>query len=289
MNQPGGTRLRRMGVLEIVDETFRLYRAHFLSLVLASALVQAPLGVLSALLQLSAGLADGSGDASAEALLADGALMVLFGLLVVLLALLGYLVQSVAMYRLASGAMLGQPLTVREAYRGLTGLWPLCWTGLLSGLVLTLLVVTVLGIPVAMYLGLGWSLAGAIVVLERRSGWGALRRSAALVKGNRWRTLGVLLISGLLIWILTLIPSALLGAATAVAQAVLDLGRWVQTASDTLQALLGAVTGSLFGPLYFLTTTLLYYELRVRKEAFDLEQQLAQLGAPALDPNAPGS
>ena len=40
-----------------------------------------------------------------------------------------------------------------------------------------------------------------------------------------------------------------------------------------INAVVGAVAQALFGSLSWIAITVLYYELRVRKEAFDLEQR----------------
>ncbi|HEX6458415.1 MAG TPA: hypothetical protein VF032_05820 [Thermoleophilaceae bacterium] len=56
-----------------------------------------------------------------------------------------------------------------------------------SVVILSLLVI---GIPFALYLYIRWSLFAQACVLEKRSGRGSLRRSAALVRGKWWRTFG---------------------------------------------------------------------------------------------------
>jgi hypothetical protein len=268
-----------MGVLEVVDETFRLYRRHFLGFVLASAIVAVPVAVLSILLLIVLGISGQSGGPAGVALVAAGALAIPLGLL----GVLAYLAQGVALTRLASAAVLGEPLTVRNAYRGFVGrVLPMIWTGLLSGLALLLLSMTVVGIPFAVYLGLGWSLAIVVLVLESRAGRGALGRSGALVAGSRWRVLGVLLLLGLLGWVLTSVPAGLVGVLGALASELVPGGRWLETAFSLLSTLVSALTGALFAPLGFIASTVLYYELRVRKEAFDLERLAGQA---AVDPS----
>jgi hypothetical protein len=43
------------------------------------------------------------------------------------------------------------------------------------------------------------------------------------------------------------------------------------------------VTGTLVGSLYYIVATLFYYDLRVRKEAFDLEERIGPEGRDGLD------
>ena len=47
---------------------------------------------------------------------------------------------------------------------------------------------TLVGLPIAVWLTIRWSLLAQAVVLEGESATGALRRSAGLVRGQWWRT-----------------------------------------------------------------------------------------------------
>jgi hypothetical protein len=47
----------------------------------------------------------------------------------------------------------------------------------------------------------------------------------------------------------------------------------------------GAVASTLAGPLLMITLALIYYDVRIRKEAFDLEAMMAALG-PSTPPAA---
>jgi hypothetical protein len=67
----------------------------------------------------------------------------------------------------------------------------------LGGILVIGLVVNVLLVLAVCYLILGWSIAAPVVVLERPHGLGALARSRALVRHNRWRILGTLLLFGI--------------------------------------------------------------------------------------------
>jgi hypothetical protein len=41
-----------------------------------------------------------------------------------------------------------------------------------------------------------------------------------------------------------------------------------------LQSILGGIVGILVAPLQYITLTVLYYDLRIRKEGFDLQMQM---------------
>jgi hypothetical protein len=65
--------------------------------------------------------------------------------------------------------------------------------------VLAVLTLTVVGIPLAIYLAVASGVAGQTVVLEDQSAWGALKRSRQLVRGSWVRVLGTIALIGLFV------------------------------------------------------------------------------------------
>jgi hypothetical protein len=63
----------------------------------------------------------------------------------------------------------------------------------------TLLSITVLGIPLAINRAVAWAVAGQTVVIEDKSALGALRRSAELVRGSWLRVLGTVVLIALFV------------------------------------------------------------------------------------------
>jgi hypothetical protein len=112
----------------------------------------------------------------------------------------------------------------------------------------------------------GLVLAFPTLVLEPgRSPTSALSRSWSLTRGSRWRMLG--LVATLLI--LLYVPIVAIGAMAAL---VLPSGNAGGSLNPGLVAL--AVVGvmqMLLYPLLYCVLTVAYYDLRVRKEGFDLE------------------
>ncbi len=131
-----------------------------------------------------------------------------------------------------------------------------------------------LGILVAM-IGTGVVASGlaivtqAAVLEEETSATDALRRSWTLTNGFKWKALGL----GVVLWLLLALP---LLAAGALAEFVPSLQIVIRSAAALLQLIVYPVFASAF--------TLLYYDLRVRKEAFDLEYLGRQLGIESLGP-----
>ncbi len=148
--------------------------------------------------------------------------------------------------------------------------------------------VTCIGIPFAVYLGLGWSVAIPAIVAERLGGVEGLRRSRHLVHGHRWRLLAVFLLMGLISWLLASIPGGLAGFLTRPVLALVDDDQVLVGAANVFNSLVGAVGQSLFGGLGLIAATLVYYDLLVRREASDLQQRVERLDAPDTSP-APGS
>jgi hypothetical protein len=106
------------------------------------------------------------------------------------------------------------------------------------------------------YLACGLALAATALVLEHLPGpFAAMQRSWNLTRGYRGKLFLALVVSLCLL----LIPAAGLGALSAV------LGL------DALFTLASVVLGVLISPFIYVTVTVLYYDLRVRQEGFDLE------------------
>jgi len=102
--------------------------------------------------------------------------------------------------------------------------------------------------------------ATVAVVIEDRGATDAIRRSADLVKGTTGRVLGYLIVMGILVAIAT-------GILGAIGSAVGDAGNLA----------LQVIASVLFMPLSAVFGVLLYFDLRIRKEGFDLEVMAREL------------
>ena len=152
------------------------------------------------------------------------------------------------------------------------------------------LFITVLGIPFAIYFSIRWSLYSLPILLEDTRAWNSLGRSTELVKGSWSRVLGititVYLISGMITvilyisieFVLTLAGVIEIGDATGLLDSLLrliypapDQGGWFSYAILRFVALCIA---TLTMPIAIIGFTLLYFDLRIRKEGFDSERQV---------------
>jgi uncharacterized membrane protein len=130
-------------------------------------------------------------------------------------------------------------------------------------------------------LTLRYALVIPAAVLEDLGVSDSLSRSAALTKGHRGRIflvyflLLVLVLIGTMTWpfLVTTAAAMVLRSAEAAQSAV-----WVQV----LLHFGSFVTQSLMGPIMTIALTLVYYDERVRKEAFDLKHMMRQLDTAVL-------
>jgi hypothetical protein len=291
-----------MGVVDQLDAAFRLYRRNFATFLGIVAVLQVPLLVLSLLYSLLYQLP------SQEALWSQlrspqpGALPVqpsygqsILSLLVSLaLGLLGALANTLiigALSHAVSRAYLGTPTRILDAYGYIahrSRLVSLIVSGLLLNVVLFggYFAATVVGmvipcvvcvtVPIALvgmiYLSLRLLVVAQVVVLEDRGPIEALRRTWDLMQGHLLRALGLVILVGLAVYIL---PTGL--------QYIAVLGVFFLPFSPTLVI---GVTSGVAGilqiavlPILWATYTLFYYDLRIRKEGFDLRVQADQLAA----------
>ncbi|HYO46139.1 MAG TPA: hypothetical protein VEY33_05565, partial [Gemmatimonadota bacterium] len=129
-------------------------------------------------------------------------------------------------------------------------------------------------IPLVIWLYFAWSVAVPAMLTEDARGTKALGRSFRLVKGRWWPVFGVLLVAslatGIIASILTFIPEiVLLG----------DLGD-SEFAALVLRGLSTAIASVLTTPFLSAVAVVLYFDLRVRKEGFDLQLLAHQIGVP---------
>lgn len=285
---------------------------------IAQVLIQLTLGddYLRTIQDLSRAAAVGSGAELLSSLPLQ-TLLLYFGLLIVIALIQTFLVQTLCTGALAvaiARSYLGEPISITAAFQGvLRGMGSLTAVVLLltlgsllgmlvvAGLPVGLLVLTqggprensgvlgaVLAVLLLLLLLLLYGVVAALVVvrllfttqaivLEGHSAGAALRRSWELSRGSFWRILGTSLAMTALVYFATSLPVGLVMSALSLIFARdLDAQTWL-TALNVLLAQLGVIVAL---PLQLTLYTLLYYDLRVRKEGYDLE--LRSLQQPAL-------
>lgn len=288
-----GLSLRPLGVGDIVDRVFAIYRSRPLLFLAVSAIPYLLLvlfvgGLALAFTDSFQALAPlFAGDlGSLQALAPAIGSLIGFILLVVAFALVTSLIQSAALVDAAAARYLGREATVGGALKvGLRAAGRLFVMGVVAFLAFTVLwiasivvmglggewwialIVLCVALFATFYMAASWMVSPAIATLEGLGPVASLRRSWSLANGHRWRILGLMALLIILQIVLSALISLLLVASIAA-----DEG--VQLAAQQAVNLLTTIA---WAPVYWGTFAVLYYDLRVRKEAFDL-----QLAAEAL-------
>lgn len=289
-----GQRLRPLGVGDIFDEGFDLYKRNFVFLLLATAIVVVPLSIGTALVlpRLLPFLYDlfsvttSSGDAFGASLVRVLA-EVVFALPLSLLA-------DAPLVAACSALYLDRPVTLRQVYGHCLRRLP----GLLVVVVLGCLALDV-GI---LFCFIGAAIAGTLylfslhaILMEGRSGLGALKRSAGLVSGYGSRIFGCLILINLIVSAVqtgVTLPldyffSAVLKFTPAAVSALTDPATDTTTRGLIVQAITGGLATMLLKPFIVCVVTALYYDLRVRKEGYDVELMAEGLNYPPLSTLGP--
>ncbi|MFC8501861.1 glycerophosphoryl diester phosphodiesterase membrane domain-containing protein [Pedococcus sp. NPDC057267] len=310
-HKPGIIPLRPLGLGDMIEGGFAAMRRNprtFFGLALLVTLaVVVLLGTLGALGYLAATTFGGS---ASDAVLAVGAVGGL-SLLYVLTAVTGVVLTGMLSYPVGE-AVLGRKPTTGEVWRHtrrmiprLTGLCLLMlvpvvvvFGGLVALVVLAFSrgsdaggVVALLAVLVAVgltaYLTIRVVLATPALVLEDLGVVASLKRSWRLTEGRFWRTLGVLVVTGLLVGIV----QQVLGFGFQFAGMALGFGLVSTTHGDPNGPLfaLATVGTSVLGaglaalltqPFSAAVSALLYTDARIRAEGFDLALARAVSGAP---------
>jgi hypothetical protein len=182
------------------------------------------------------------------------------------LTLVGSVLVTGATVRVVSEAYLGRPPLFGDAMRFAGSRFGTIFGAkFLSGF-LTVLALFALVIP-GIVVACGYSVAAEAAALEAGSSGEALRRSWDLTAGFKWKAFALWIVSVGLILVVYLGAGVLGGV----------LGR-VMGGLDAVLAVFAAAVSLLIYPLISCVFTLFYYDLRVRKEGFDLEVLSRHLG-----------
>ena len=267
--------LRPLRIGEILDVAIKIYRSNFATLIKAVALVVAPVQILVAIVQASApdnpiktpppGSTEPP-EIDFDQLWAYFAALIVAGLLGALAAQ----VATAASLKAVSGAYMGERPDWRSSLRfALSRLGPLIWLGLLSTVLLTLGLVACV-VP-GVYLYGAWAVVVPVLLLEDVRGRRALGRSRSLVRDRWWPTFAAILLGAILVAVVQAAFGLLLG-----------LIAFMNSENGVVQlvasAILGTVSGVLATPFSAALVTVVYFDLRVRKEGLDLELLARRVG-----------
>ncbi len=272
--------LRPMDVGEILDGAFTMYQRHF------GLLAQLGIAALWLPVALTTYIRLSGGEQS----------HLLLTLVTVVCQYFAGLVLTAGAIRVISDSYLGRAPRLGDALRLGTGkIWPLFLVGLGKGLVLGLCVAVVgvatailvpalasakvaaaltavglvaFGIWLVVVVACGYAVTTQVVVLEDLgSAFDAFTRSWELTKGSRRKIFSTALVA----FFIFVLP-------TGVMSGVRDLVAARYPVVGQIAAVLAALLPIIMTPLLACVFTLMYYDLRVRREAFDLQVLGQQLG-----------
>lgn len=282
-------RLRPLSLGEILDVSIKICIAHWRTLLKAVLVVVVPVQIVSTILTADYTLSspdfgtyfgsDSQADQSIEELNQHlGALAISS-----LLQICALVLVTAACFRAIAQAYLGEPTAWRSSLSyGLKHAPALLWVSLLYFLGIGLGIVLLI-LP-GIWLYIAWAFATPALLVEGLRGRAALGRSFRLVKGRWWRTFAILALG----FIIGRFVSA-------IAQGVFWAGIYFGSENDALVLLFSALAGIvglvIVTPFQAALLSVVYFDLRVRKEGLDLELLASEIGgsppAPADAPPAP--
>lgn len=284
------TMLRPLSLGELLDRTFSLYKQNFLlffGIMVWPSLLAVAVGLLNTGMQ---SLIRRPAAGVNVAVMGAG---IGFGMMVLGLAYwVAYTLALGATTLAVSDVYLGNAVTISASYKKMKGrTWGLMclmgWIGLQVGAVIVLLAILMgviaaagraigavavlillpLMVGVPLWLFLRYSAAVPAMMLEQLRARQAASRSGQLMKGNLGRAFLLLLLMVIITYtVMAVFQGPFFVAAVMTAQNG-QPALWLMG----LSTVMGGLGGALAAPLLMIGLVLLYYDIRIRKEAFDLQ------------------
>jgi hypothetical protein len=237
----------------LLDRAFRLYTGNFALMLGITAAAYVPFYLIMLVIEASVG-----GQAPGGA---GGLSMLLFQVVFMILwASIAFPIASGATTYAISERYLGNEVTIGEAMRrGLSHFWSLS-IAQISATIRVMFGFLLLIVPGILWM-LSYALIVPVILIEGQKALPSLRRSRDLVKGYRGKVFCILLVVNFLQVVLT--------AGVRMIGGIFFPGA---TAGDgILNSALINLLSIFLTPLGIIAAILLYYDMRIRKEGFDLE------------------
>jgi hypothetical protein len=300
MTNSEGSMLRPLSPGEILDQAIRLYRRNFLTFIGIIAMVQVPLTLVQLVFSLlslnnSLQVLESPATSTPSDLFTPSYFIGIAGSL--LTTLLGViLVQGIAtaaLTRAIAENRLGHKIGILEAYKRIGSAWLRILGALLLIILIDLALLVWFLIPCVGWLtGLGmltfinfavFPLVSPIIVLEGKNPHPAMRRAWDLARRRFWWMLGFVVILYLFAQLVISGPAMLLSWILGLAlpqQLGIGSGTLIATMINSLVTML---MGLIYLPVQLSAITLLYFDLRVRTEGFDLLLRANEEASPGAD------
>lgn len=275
-------RPRRVG--EVLDAAIKIYLGNARTLMALTATVVIPVQVVSAIVLLSA-VPSGSDIPTGVFAIGhvqrppSGGAYIGATSLQLVMVFIGTLLVTAACVKAVSDVYLDQPPgygpSLRFALRRLPALFAMEIL-LILGLIVGFVAVILPGI----WLYASWSVATPSLLIERLRPARALGRSMRLVRDRWWATSAILIVA-------VLMGEVVNGAIQGLLVAVVSLPSHPTLLAAVSASVLAATVGSVIvTPFTATVSTVLYYDLRVRHDGYDLQLMADELGLPAVAASA---
>ena len=286
--------LRPLSVGEVLDVAIKIFFRYAGVLVAIVLPIVLPVELVSSLIELSVASEDPFAETTptGEPIFdADDLWLFVTGFMVIIaLALVASTLATGACFKAVGDAYLGERPTAKGSLGfALRRIHSILWVTFLSAVIA--FVGFIFCIVPGVWLYVSFAVAVPVLLMENVRGRRALGRSRRLVKGRWWPAFGIIVLGTLLTSIVSFAIVGILEAA-ALADPENDL---VTVVSGTVGGTLASVLTTPFSAAFI---TVLYFDLRVRKEGLDLELLAERIGltdrpegafrpAPELLPGAP--
>jgi hypothetical protein len=275
--------MRPLNLGETLDASIKIVRERWKTLAIVMVVIALPLQIADVLIITSttdvyqAGTSF-STTAGTKTTYSDSGAYAAGQVAIIALTVLSYLLGTVACYRAVSDTYLNRPTSASESLSyAANRLGATLWLTIVFGV--GIVAGTLAFIVPGIYLSIAWAVAFPVMLVERVGGFAALKRSFDLTRGRWWATTGRLLVAYILVTVIStvataifLVPSNLLVDDTS-------------TGALLFEHAANFVVSLITTPFIAAVTTLVYFDLRVRKEGFDLALLAERMGgAPAAGP-----
>ncbi len=276
--------LRPLSVGEILDRTFTLYRTHFLLFLGICAIPQILLLMVN-LAQVFITLPgkEGKTAAIAQMSVGMGVAAVILGLLFLIVWLIVHLFAQGATVMAVSELYLGRTITISDSFRRMRGeagnlFGVILLNGLATGAAFVLLIIP------GIYVMCRLAVCIPAALIENLGPRTSLERSFELTKDNAGRA-----------FLIILLYFALSFAAGALFAAPFQFMMFLSASKShpetmrmwmALTQIGSTIATTLVTPVLTIASAILYYDLRVRKEAFDLQMMMNPLGGTSPAPSS---
>jgi hypothetical protein len=277
--------MRPLRVGEILDVCINIFKRNFLTFLKLVLVLVVPVQVVSVIVLVSTvndpDLLPKFGTTSGNARLShDDAVAYLGGQAVVgILTLILYAIATAACFKAVGDAYLGSRADWRTSLSfAARRFHSVLWVTFLATIVSTLALILII-VP-GVWLWFSFSMAVPVLLFEGVKGTSALSRSFRLVRGRWWAVAGAILCGYLIAAVIGGVLQSLVSALV-----FTDVGNSVLGVA-VVNAVANGIGQLVTTPFPAAVTAVVYYDLRVRKEGFDLQLMAERLG---VTPPAPGS